>query len=443
MDLSMVRRSNNRGPTRVAMHSVEGFGKTTLACYFPKPLIIGPERAVPRDLGFEVDTARPEDWLDYFDLIHALTNDRHDYQSLWIDTVDWVEPQIHRFVCQRDSERQTEMNPKSRKLESIEDYGFGKGFLVAEEEFRKLLGALDVLQAKRGMHVGMLMHSAVRTFKNPSGPDFDRWEPKCHARVARVVVEWAENVLFGFFRVDAAKISEDKERNKMAPDKARAKGISTGERIIGAQQSAMYDAKNRVRMPAEMVYTDPNEVVSLLLGEHLKDPRNAEPLAQRTSKPDAEPYDDRQRGGGLAYARREQPREVTMQMPTSDQRFSDPPPVPAHHPDRVDDERRRQQDAFDRATSRPQSERPGNTEARTWTEPKRPDPAPEQPRDASGALMAQLQAARANAHKFGGDRYLSAVNSWITKADGDPAKLKKIIERVEKDCAAHTQQAAG
>ncbi len=65
-------------------------------------------------------------------------------------------------------------------LISIEDYGHAKCYLVAEEEFRKLIGALDELQAHRGMYVVLLMHSQYPRVQEPNVPT-DRYEPKCCA----------------------------------------------------------------------------------------------------------------------------------------------------------------------------------------------------------------------------------------------------------------------
>ncbi len=58
MDVTQATSSRTDGPTRLAMHTVEGFGKTTLLAHFPKPLVVGAENGIPRDLGFSVSTVR-------------------------------------------------------------------------------------------------------------------------------------------------------------------------------------------------------------------------------------------------------------------------------------------------------------------------------------------------------------------------------------------------
>lgn len=438
MDLSQATPSTNDGPTRVGMHSVEGFGKTTFLAHWPSPIIVGVERGIPRDLGFSVDTITPRSWPDVFDIVSQLRRTKHSYGTVGFDTMDWLEPLIYQFVCDRDSKRQTEMNPKGRLLESIEDYGFGKGYLVAEEEFRKLIAELDILQAERGMHVVMLMHSHVKTFKNPTGPDFDRWEPKCQARIARVIVEYVEHMLFGFFQVTASKEGEDKERYKMSPDKARAKGISSGVRLIGAQQNAMYDAKNRIALNAEFEYGHPDDLIKTLLGGDLSAEQRAssprargpetEPRQQR--EPDVkfnpaqefadQPQDERNPNGGGTYRR----------SPAGDG-------VPAHHESRAADEARRREETFQRT-------REGNAR----TEQAQREQRDNGPIDGGQRHLEEadrrvskgpLDQALELALKVRGDKYRTKIDGWVTKAAGDPAKLQSIINQVNSDCAQPTQ----
>jgi hypothetical protein len=427
--------STTEGPTRFAIHSVEGFGKTTILAHFPRVLIVGNERGVPRDLPFSVPTLAINSWMDMFDTIDSLRRDQHDFQTLAIDTVDWLEPLCHQFVCERDSGRETEMNKGKNVLSSIEDYGYGKGYLCAEEEFRKLINALDVLQYERQMHIALAMHSHVKTFKNPAGEDFDRWEPKCHQRVARVCVEWAENVVFGHFEVSSGKIASEAKAKK---ENARAKGISSGRRLLGTQNNAMYDAKNRHRLPPEMELGDPRELIPLLLGSH---------LGARTAFE-----------GQAAYSEQRTALPPRPSAPPAPPPRSEPPPAPPiERPDSPRGEigsQARNPDADKR-------------DARTWTEPTRPTapsdanrqqsqtPPPPPPRDerATSAdipnhlklvddkLSKEVDAAIFRAGQQRGDVYKRKIEKWVLEAADDQkssreAKLRAIVNRVNQDLAA-------
>lgn len=285
--LSTAKAATFTGPTRLALHSVEGFGKTTLAAFFPSPLFVCAERGFPRDLGRAPQFVQPTTWEEVRSLIQELMTGAHQYESLVFDTMDWVEPLIWKFVCARDTNRKTEMNPKGHTLESIEDYGYGKGYLATMEEMRALLSDLDQLQTKRGMHIVILIHSHVKPFNNPAGDNFDRWQPKLHDRCARLIVEWCENVFFGYFEITTAKQDASNKREK-------AKGASTGRRILGTRHNAMYDAKNRFNLPDTVELGNPAELMPYLLGKHITPPKSADaampngkPAEQRAAASDA------------------------------------------------------------------------------------------------------------------------------------------------------------
>ncbi len=69
----------------------------------------------------------------------------YDFHTFVIDTADWLEKLLIEHVCQRNNKT------------SIEDFGYGKGYIVLAEEFTKFLASLDPLLA-RGMHVLLLAH---------------------------------------------------------------------------------------------------------------------------------------------------------------------------------------------------------------------------------------------------------------------------------------------
>ncbi len=275
--LDTVKAASFTGPTRLALHSVEGFGKTTLAAFFPSPLFVCGERGFPRDLGHAPKFVEPKSWEEVRALVHELMQNARGYESLVFDTMDWIEPLIWRYVCQRDTNRKTEMNPKGNTLESIEDYGYGKGYVATLEEMRSLLNDLDTLQTKQGMHVVILIHSHVKPFNNPAGDNFDRWQPKLHEKCARIIVEWSENVFFGYFEITTAKQDSSNKREK-------AKGASTGRRILGTRHNAMYDAKNRYNLPDTIELGNPVELMPYLLGKHIKPPKDAGSVAPGKSK---------------------------------------------------------------------------------------------------------------------------------------------------------------
>lgn len=455
MTIGDAKPSTVDGPARICVYSEIGWGKTILGCHLPNVVYVGPENGIPRDLGFSVPEIHPRRWLDVFSIVHSLTNDRHDRRSVFFDTLDWIEPLIYRFLIERDSERESELNPYARKYESIEDYGWGKGYTCAEEEMRKLIAVLDEMQYRRGIHVMIAQHDHVKTFKNPDGPDFDRHEPKCHYRVADVVAEWVDNYLFGRFRTDASKISEDKDRNKRDPSKAIAKanpGVS--ERLVCTQKTAAYDAKNRLRLPAEFPLGDPNELIGILLGENSESLATSQwampkdrPVGRHTpytgpgaeairgpltGSPMPQPGDTIVDRGPETPASSDRPRWGDGQRSTSKPDNGDPFAGQRAAVEQRDQSRR--DPAFDEqeaAGRRATSVDPAKTEARNWTEPKPAQPRLDE-RPSQDSLDIQRVTDMIKTAERGGPEFVAKVKRWANQLnEGNPTTVERGL-RIDK-----------
>lgn len=217
-------------PHRILLYGTEGIGKSTFGAGAPKPIFIPVEQGSHH---LEVSRfPKPEAWKDVLDAVRVLTLEPHDFQSLVIDTIDAAEPLLWRMMVERDQSKDRNGKPK---LRDIEDYGFGKGFQKALDDWRILLRALETLQAQRAMHVVVLAHSQVRTFKNPEGEDFDRYELKLNPKASGLVKEWADCVLFAQLETFAKRDEATK----------RVRGFDSGARLLRVERRAAYDAKNR------------------------------------------------------------------------------------------------------------------------------------------------------------------------------------------------------
>ncbi len=165
------------------------------------------------------------------DALDALRGE-HTYRTVAIDTLDGLEPLVWAHTCA------TKL-ASNKRVEHIEDYGFAKGYIYALDIWRQLLERLDGLAA-RGMTVVLIAHSQVTTFKSPDTEDFSRYELKLHHKASALLKEWADHTLFAVHETLVHKQNN------------RAKGISTGNRIIHTTKSAAWDAKNRGGLPSTL-----------------------------------------------------------------------------------------------------------------------------------------------------------------------------------------------
>lgn len=231
MTLDSVTRIVQRMPDRLLLVGTEGIGKTSFAAEAPDPIFICAEDGIPAILGEVPRFPAPESLADVLDAIRTLIREQHEFKTFVIDTVDWLEPIIWNELCARN------------KWENIESPGYGKGYVAAAEEWRKLLGALDILRNRKGMEVILLAHAAIRTFQNPMGGDYSRYEAKINKNAAALVKEWTDTNLFAIHEEFVRLDNKGKETRK---------GISTGRRVIYTQRTAAWDAKNRYALPPEL-----------------------------------------------------------------------------------------------------------------------------------------------------------------------------------------------
>lgn len=228
MRLDAVRKGKIDQPIRALLAGPEGIGKSTFGAHAPRPIFLCAE-----DGTSELDIVRfpePQSWADVLDAVRTLTTDEHDYQTLVLDTLDWLEPMLWRGICARD------------RKGSIEDYGYGKGYVAALEEWRVLISVLEGLRRARRMHVVMLAHTTIRTFKNPEGDDYDRYTLKLHEKAGGLLKEWVDAVLFANYETFVAT-----EKGAI-----KGKGFQGGARFIHTERRAAWDAKNRYGLPERL-----------------------------------------------------------------------------------------------------------------------------------------------------------------------------------------------
>lgn len=234
LSLAHVVKGRVTRPLWTHLYGPEGCGKSTFGASAPSPIFIDVEQG-----SNELDVARfafdgagrtaPETWTEIVEAVRLLGRETHPYKSLVIDTLDAAEALCWAFICKRDDKS------------SVEDYGYGKGYVAAVDEWRILVAALEKLLGK-GMQVITLAHSMVKPFKNPTGDDFDRYQMKLHEKAGGLIKERAHTVLFAQYEQFAHKDEKTK----------RIRGVSTGARVVFTQRTAAYDAKNRHDLPEKM-----------------------------------------------------------------------------------------------------------------------------------------------------------------------------------------------
>ena len=219
-----ITKGKQQRAQRVVIYGVESVGKSTFAAQFPKPLFLDVEGGTAH-----LDTDRAE-INSAIELDEALTACKTaDYQSIVIDSADWAERLVLEHMLATD------------KKKSVEDYGYGKGFVMLAEKFSRLLSVADQLIAA-GKNVVFIAHSKVQRVEPPDLMSaYDRFELKLTKQSAPLLKEWADELWFFKFKTKTVE-----------SESGRSKGIGGKERIILTTHSAAYDAKTRSGLAEEL-----------------------------------------------------------------------------------------------------------------------------------------------------------------------------------------------
>jgi hypothetical protein len=224
-----IVKGKQAAPVRCVLYGVEGIGKTTLAAQFPTPLFLDTEDGTKQ---LEVDRVACQDWPSLRGAVAELAVEKHGYQTIVIDSIDWAERALVEFVCKQDGKK------------SIEDYGFGKGYTVVAEHMGRFVEGLDNLH-RAGLHVLLVAHAKVQRTSPPDQTDgYDRYELRLSKQVSPIVKEWADALLFANYRMRLIEGSDGKR-----------KAIGGKDRVVYAERAAAYDAKNRYGLGEELPMT--------------------------------------------------------------------------------------------------------------------------------------------------------------------------------------------
>lgn len=211
---------------KVILYGPEGIGKTTLAAQFPGAVFIDTEGSTRN-----FDVARfpsPTSWEMLRSEAQYALDHSAEVGTLIIDTADWAEKLCNRAVCERAHKS------------GIEEFGYGKGYVYAAEEFGRLLDLLDRLTAS-GVHVIFTAHAQLRKVELPDEMGaYDKWELKCSKQLSPMLKEWADLVLFCNYKTIV--VQSESGRGK-------AQG---GQRVMYAAHRPTFDAKNRFGLPDEL-----------------------------------------------------------------------------------------------------------------------------------------------------------------------------------------------
>ena len=221
-----IERGKRHTPVRAVIYGTEGIGKSTLAAEFPSPVILDTEEGT-----HHLDVARVSigSWEELRAAIAEIGSKRGEFQTVVIDSADWAERLLVEQVCSEGRKK------------SIEEFGFGKGWVMVAEAFGRFLSQCDALVGA-GLNVVFVAHSKVQRTSPPDVSDgFDRYELKLSKQTSPLLKEWCDLLAFCNYKVTTVEGSD-----------GRTKAIGGKKRVMHLERAAAWDAKNRFGLGEEL-----------------------------------------------------------------------------------------------------------------------------------------------------------------------------------------------
>jgi len=228
-DLSSITKGKRLRAPKVVIYGPPKIGKSTFAATAPNAIGILTEEGLDN-----IDVAAFPLCTTYADALTAINTlrvDPHEFQTVFVDSLDWLEPLILAKVC------------GDKGVKNIEDIGYGKGYIMADDLWRQFFAALDTLRNERNMTVICIAHEQINKVRNPTlAEDYDAYSLKLNKRAVAIISEWADVIGFCAHEVMTRQVDSGFQQKE-------TKAITTGQRKLHTNPNAAYVAGNRYGMP--------------------------------------------------------------------------------------------------------------------------------------------------------------------------------------------------
>jgi hypothetical protein len=212
-----------------------GLGKTSLACTFPKPIIIRAEdglQAIPSDKrpdAFPVIHKESQLW----DQLIALLQEQHDYKTVVIDSVTALERLFIQHVVDSD--------PKNPRTINQALGGYGAGLAAVGAMHQRVRKAAGMLNERKNMNVVFVAHADTETIELPDQDPYTRYNLRLGKRSSAPYVDDSDFV--GFLKLETFTTG----------DGERKKAISDGTRVLVTYATAASVSKNRYGITEDLI----------------------------------------------------------------------------------------------------------------------------------------------------------------------------------------------
>jgi len=237
MTLAKIITGIQAEPFRLLAYGVEGCGKSTFAAQAPDPVFIQTEDGLD-----QIDVPKfplAESFDEVVSNLDALINEEHSYQTVVIDSVDWLE----RLAVQKILEGNTQ-------AKTLADFGYGQGYARLIPLFEIIIDRLNHLRRGKAMNVILISHSKMEKVEDPSGGSYDQHSPRLDKRINAMMREWSDIIGFATYAIFK---EEEKSGFSTRTVAKPVKDADGNDRVLFLESTPAIVAKSRyTALPTKM-----------------------------------------------------------------------------------------------------------------------------------------------------------------------------------------------
>ena len=232
MSLADIRKKTKLKPPKIVLYGGAGIGKTSFASGMNAPIFALTEDGMGKIQCDHFPVAK--DYDTFVNNLKTLLENETSYRTLAVDSLDWLEPLIWEKVCQEHGKK------------SIEEFGYGRGYVEALKQWREYIDVLNRLRDEKSMTIIQIAHNQIKRFESPEIEAYDRHELKLHRKAGDLILEHSDCCFFANFKLGTVK-------TQGKGGQTNTKAVQ-GDRVIYTQAKPAFLAKNRYGLPEEMPF---------------------------------------------------------------------------------------------------------------------------------------------------------------------------------------------
>jgi len=227
-----IDKGKKAKPIRLCGHGRDGMGKS----YFGREsLFVNVEGGID-NIDCESINCVNQSTDFIMDVLRYIAKNSGDIKqnTITIDSVDWVEKQLHKEICAERGVASGSINDK--KL------AFGVGHQIAASKFREILNALDHIR-ELGFNIYLISHSKIVSIEDPNLDPYQRWDLALEKNLRSYVREWCDIV--GWISMETFTTKQESQGFGIT----KFKPTSTGKRLLHIGNDPSYESKTRIALP--------------------------------------------------------------------------------------------------------------------------------------------------------------------------------------------------